>query len=115
LILGPFTFSVAIGIVKGSIMKFRSIAALPLLAMLAPVAGHAATAAEDAAKFGARQFVRSIAMSPQGDKVVIVSPRPDGGEAAVVVDMTTAASTPILGSDGGEDKILGCFFSCRST
>ncbi len=91
-------------------MKFKSIAALPLLAMLVPAAAHAATAEEDAAKFGARSFVRDISMSPEGDKVVIVSPRPSGGEAAVVIDMNTAVSTPILGSEGGEDKIRWCFF-----
>jgi dienelactone hydrolase len=77
---------------------------------LAPALASAATAEEVAAKLGARQFIRSISLSPEGKQVVLVTPRPNGGEAAVVIDLGTAVSTQILGADGGDQQIAGCQF-----
>lgn len=75
-----------------------------------PALASAATAEEVAAKLGAREFIRSIGMSPEGKQVVLVTPRKEGGEAAVVIDLGTAVSTQILASDGGDQQIAGCEF-----
>jgi dipeptidyl aminopeptidase/acylaminoacyl peptidase len=77
---------------------------------LVPSLAVAATSEEVAAKLGAREYIRSISLSPEGKQVVIVTPRPGGGEAAVVINLETAASTSILGSTGRDQRIAYCEF-----
>ena len=65
------------------------------------IAGTAATAQSVeplAAKFGARQSVLDLGISPEGKIVVFGGPRADGGENAVVVSLETGDSVPILGA-----------------
>jgi dipeptidyl aminopeptidase/acylaminoacyl peptidase len=75
-----------------------------------PTLASAATAEEVAAKLGAREYIRSISFSPEGKQVVIVTPKPDGGEAAVVINLETANSISILGSEGRDQQIAFCQF-----
>ncbi|MGX7895371.1 alpha/beta hydrolase family protein [Tsuneonella sp. HG222] len=105
----PSSGLLAPGISKGSTMKFRSIAALPLLAMLAPAVASAETSEEAAAKFGAREFVRSISISPAGDHAVLVTPR-QGGEAALVINFADGSTKPILNAQGGNERITNCHY-----
>lgn len=63
-----------------------------------------------AAKFGARESVRSISISPEGKQIVFVGPRPGGGENAVVVDIATTNAVPVLSSKGETEQITGCQF-----
>jgi dipeptidyl aminopeptidase/acylaminoacyl peptidase len=81
---------------------------------LVPVVATAATAEEMAAKLGAREYIRSISLSPEGKQVVIVTPQPSGGEAAVVINLETAKSTSILGSEGRDQQIAYCQFVLES-
>ena len=76
---------------------------------LMPCTASGATSEEVAAKFGAREFIRGISLSPEGKQVVIVTPK-DGGEAAVVINLETAVSTSILVSDGRDQQISHCQF-----
>lgn len=73
-------------------------------------AAVAQTVDELAAKFGARESIRSISLSPEGKQVVFVAPRPDGGENAVVVNLTNSAAIPILSSKGVTEEITYCKF-----
>lgn len=72
--------------------------------------GAAAQSNDLAAKFGAREGVRDIGISPEGSRIVIVAPRPDGGENAVVVSLADGAAVPILGANGTTEQITDCQF-----
>lgn len=82
-----------------------------LALMLAAVSAGAQTTDPLAAKFGARLTVRDISLSPDGTQAVIVGPRPDGGENAVVVSLTAGGVVvPIFSSKGGTEQISWCQF-----
>lgn len=70
----------------------------------------AQTADELAAKFGARESIRSIGLSPEGKQLVLVAPRPDGGENAVVVNLSNGGAVPILSAKGVTEQITHCQF-----
>jgi dipeptidyl aminopeptidase/acylaminoacyl peptidase len=74
-----------------------------------PSLAVAATSEEVAAKLGAREYIRSISLSPEGKQVVLVTPR-GVGEAAVVINLQTAAATTILASEGHDQQLGGCRF-----
>lgn len=64
-----------------------------------------------ARKFGARESIRDISLSPTGNKVVAVIPGATGGENAVVLDIAAGGTiVPILSSTGGTEKITNCQF-----
>jgi dienelactone hydrolase len=89
--------------------RFVARASAAALAMTAATAG-AQSPDPLAAKFGARESVRDIAISPEGEQVVMVAPRSDGGESAVVVSLANGAAVPVLGANGTTEQITGCFF-----
>ena len=59
-----------------------------------------------AAKFGAREGVRDIGISPEGKQIVLVAPRPDGGENAIVVSLADGSANPIFSAKGGEGRLI---------
>jgi len=63
-----------------------------------------------AAKFGARESVLDLGISPEGKHVVFVAPRNDGGENAVVVSLVTGEAVPVLGAKGNTERIGNCQF-----
>jgi dipeptidyl aminopeptidase/acylaminoacyl peptidase len=77
---------------------------------LAAVTAEAQSVDPLAVKFGARESVRDIGISPDGRQVVLVAPRPDGGENAVVVSLANGAAVPILGAEGRTEQITDCQF-----
>lgn len=83
-------------------------AALALAAATGPVMGQSVEPL--AAKFGARQSVLDLGLSPDGKHVVFVAPRPDGGENAVVVSLADGKALPVLGAKGVTERITGCQF-----
>ena len=77
------------------------------------VAGAAAMAQSTeplAAKFGARESVLDLGISPEGKHVVFVAPRNDGGENAVVVSLESGEAVAILGAKGNTERITNCQF-----
>ena len=90
---------------------FRFAASTAVLALT--VTGVAATAQSVeplAAKFGARESVLDIGVSPEGRHIVFVAPRNDGGENAVVVSLDSGDLVPILGAKGNTERIGNCQF-----
>jgi dipeptidyl aminopeptidase/acylaminoacyl peptidase len=86
-----------------------------VLVALLPVPALAEESATDLAqKFGARETVRSVSLSPQGDKAVAVLAQPAGGEVATVIDFASGATTPLVRSGGEEDNLGGCTFVTAS-
>jgi dipeptidyl aminopeptidase/acylaminoacyl peptidase len=63
-----------------------------------------------AAKFGARESVIDLGISPEGRSVVLVAPLPNGGENAVVVPIDSGPPVGILGAKGITEQITGCQF-----
>jgi dienelactone hydrolase len=92
--------------------KYRFAARASALALVVATAAAGAQDADPlAAKFGARETVRDISLSPDGKQVVIVGPRLDGGENALVVSLTAGGSiVPILSSKGRTEQITHCRF-----
>ena len=64
---------------------------------------------ELAKKFGAREGVLDIAIAPDGKRIAVLIPRPVGGEAVTVIDLTGAAPPKLaLTSKGITEQIAGC-------
>lgn len=80
------------------------------LALMGGGDAHAETLDPLAIKFGAREGVRSISISPQGNRIVFVGPRKEGGENAVVVNLDTTAAVPVFSSKGQREQISHCQF-----
>ncbi|HVR91780.1 MAG TPA: S9 family peptidase [Novosphingobium sp.] len=94
--------------------KFLSVAAL-LLAGAAPVAAWAQDAATLAAKFGAVESVQQISLSPDGNKVALIGPRPGGGQILYVADFTTGGPPkPILNASRAGEHLRWCNWSSDS-
>jgi len=94
--------------------KAAGLAGIAAAALLAGAASAADTGEELAAKFGEREPIRSISLSPKGDRVVVVVARPDGGENASVIDLNTAVLTAIGSSQGGDEHLTGCQFATEN-
>lgn len=88
---------------------FAARASVLALAMAAS-AGSAQSIDPLAEKFGARESVHDIGISPEGRQIVLVAPRPDGGENAVVVSLADGSAEPILGAEGRTEQLTGCRF-----
>jgi len=95
---------------SGKIMKYKGIITVLALAGASPVA-LAGTAPSDplAAKFGARETIRDISISPSGRTVAVVGPAPSGGEGVLVVPVDgNGRMTAIPGSKGGDERLYRC-------
>jgi acetyl esterase/lipase len=90
-------------------MKSVSMTAI-LAAMLAALPAHAADdAVSAAAKFGARDAVTDMSLSPDGKSIAYLAPLKGAGTALFVGDLTTgAAPKPILASSGQPDRLMHC-------
>ncbi len=97
------------GLLPMTLHRYAARAGALALALSAVSAGAQSTDPL-AAKFGARESVRDIAISPEGKQVIIVAPRPDGGESAVVVSLADGTAVPVLGANGTTEQITDCYF-----
>ena len=85
-------------------------------ALCAPVATLADPALDLARKFGARESVQQVSLSPSGTKLAVIVPAPAGGQALAVVDLAGDASLrPILRAKGGEQELSYCRWATDST
>lgn len=65
-----------------------------------------------AARFGAREFIRDIALSPNGQYVAIVENMADGSEVLATANLDVAGPTrQIMQSQGGSIQLQGCFWA----
>ena len=85
-------------------------ASLALILCVQPAA-MAQTVDPLATKFGARESVRSISISPEGKQIVVVGPRATGGENAVVMALDNSRKpSAILSSKGNGEQVSYCRF-----
>jgi dipeptidyl aminopeptidase/acylaminoacyl peptidase len=86
-----------------------------LLVLSAAGASAAATPADIAAAFGARQSVLSISLSPDGSKLAMVVPGPgDMSVLAVRGVADDSAMKPIMRSDGKHARLGGCHWASNT-
>ena len=79
------------------------------IALGSPVAAVADPAVDLARKFGARESVQQVSLSPGGTKLAVIVPAPGGGQALAVIDLAGDASLrPILKSKGGTEELRFC-------
>jgi len=72
-----------------------------------------AGAGGDAAKrFGAREDITQISLSPGGTKVAIIAPVHGRGAQLLIADLVAGgAPKPVLGANGGTERLTGCQWS----
>ncbi|WHU02228.1 MULTISPECIES: alpha/beta hydrolase family protein [unclassified Sphingomonas] len=63
---------------------------------------------EDARKFGAREFIQQISLSPDGTQVAMLQPVSGRGDALMVANLETGESKMVLNSSGDPDQITSC-------
>jgi Tol biopolymer transport system component len=73
--------------------------------------GEARPATNIADAFGAREFVQQISLSPDGNKIAIITPVKGRGAALIVLDATNGDSKTILSSSGNPDWLTDCHWS----
>ncbi|MBB3860458.1 dipeptidyl aminopeptidase/acylaminoacyl peptidase [Novosphingobium hassiacum] len=64
-----------------------------------------------AAKFGAIESIVNVSISPDGKRVAVLAPRPQGGEAILVVALDGGNTVAIPGSNGQSDRLRSCGFA----
>ncbi|MEO5775189.1 MAG: S9 family peptidase [Sphingomicrobium sp.] len=74
-------------------------------------AGHSETLEEDAKAFGVRQSVRSMDISPSGQKLLAVVSGPGRKTVVKIIDPATLASKSIMVSEGTPESIYWCGFA----
>lgn len=88
----------------------KNIVRAALLAAAAlPVSAFAQSA--DALKFGAREFIQQISLSPDGTHVAMIQPMGARGAALVVADVATGTTATVLRSTGDPDELTNCHWA----
>ena len=97
-------------------MTRNALLCMCLLAAAAPLkatpAGPVAAPANDAAaKFGARETVSQMSLSPDGKRVAFIQPVGDRGSRLFVASIDGGEPVPILRSSGTPDQLTDCHWS----
>jgi dipeptidyl aminopeptidase/acylaminoacyl peptidase len=81
----------------------------PIAAAALLLVAHPADAASDAAtRFGAREDVQQISLSPDGKRVAIVQASPGRGMALLIASPDTGAVQIVLRASGDPDRLTSC-------
>lgn len=83
--------------------------ALLLASALSPAAAMAQS--KEAAKFGNREFIQQISLSPDGTRVAMLEPVTGRGSALVVADVATGTTKVVLRSSGAPDRLRSCHWA----
>ena len=88
--------------------RFGLLAGIGLAALSAPLCAQALQ--DPAAAFGARESIETIALSPDGTKLIYASPREGQGAQLFTVDLASGQSRPTTLVDGRPQRLAGCNF-----
>ena len=91
-------------------MKFFKLLGTCAVFALSAQPAWADNVSDAAARFGALPTVDDVGISPDGDKLYAIINRKDGGESAIVVDVASGTSVPVLSAGGASERITGCEF-----
>ncbi|MEO9131893.1 MAG: S9 family peptidase, partial [Sphingomonas sp.] len=67
-----------------------------------------------AAKFGAREDIQQISLSPDGKTLAFIEPKAARGASVFVVSVDGGAPQPILSSSGDPDRLSYCRWSTNT-
>lgn len=85
-----------------------------LAVVLVPVGASAESTADAAAKFGARETVQQISLSPDGKRVAFIQPLGPRGARLFVASIDTGTPASILSSSGDPEQLSDCRWSTSS-
>lgn len=91
---------------------WRGAAGIALSAACATV--NAGTLAEDAAAFGARPSAEQVAISPSGNKIIVLTPGKNAQTSVKLFDLITGESRVILSSPGTPETLHWCRFGSET-
>lgn len=89
-------------------MRKFSCAALVVVSATASPAAERVPGDELASRFGARPAVEQISLSPDGERVAIVSPDKGQGNVLIVTRPGLTEVTPIMRASGAPDRLTDC-------
>lgn len=91
--------------------KFGLLAASASVSLVFASSASAEDAASLAAKFGAREAVEDISLSPNGQKLAIVAPASPLGDAVLVIDLAGDAKPhPVLAATNPGERVAYCLW-----
>lgn len=92
-------------------LMFCGVATAALMVSAAASEAAAATLAEDASAFGAREAVVAPRLSPDGSSVMYLTPGPGPKTFAVISNLETGKSQILVSSDGNPESLRWCNYS----
>ncbi len=92
-------------------LRFKIGSAAAALVMGCSAFAAPAPLAEDAKVFGAREAAGQVALSPSGNKVVMLVAGPGSSTQAKVFDLHTGAASTVIASDGKPESLYWCKFA----
>jgi dipeptidyl aminopeptidase/acylaminoacyl peptidase len=78
---------------------------------LASVASPAMAASDAATRFGAREDVRNISISPDGKRIAYIAPTGTRGDTIVIATVATGELNSITTSSGNPDRLQSCHWT----
>lgn len=90
----------------------KLVRAMLLATALLPAAAMAQS--KDAAKFGNREYIQQISLSPDGTHVAMIEPVVGRGSALVVADVATGTTKVVLRSTGAPERLRDCYWASET-
>ncbi|MDF0488022.1 alpha/beta fold hydrolase [Sphingomonas sp. H39-1-10] len=88
-------------------MKYAYWAGLALLS----TASQAGAASDAALRFGAREDVRQISISPDGKRIAYIAPTGTRGDTVIIATVATGELKAITASSGNPDRLQSCHWT----
>jgi dipeptidyl aminopeptidase/acylaminoacyl peptidase len=84
---------------------------LAFMAMAASFASQAGAASDAATRFGAREDLQQISISPDGSHIAYITPTTGRAAALVVATVATGELKPVMLSSGNPDRLQSCHWA----
>ena len=81
---------------------------------MALVAGAAQAASDAATRFGAREDVQQISLSPDGKHIAIIHPDAGAGSTLFTISVADGTMVPVTRGSGFPDRLLGCYWASNT-
>src|SRR5690606_5406807 len=88
--------------------RMRFWGAALIVPVLVAAAGTAYAQDDTAGKFGVRESVRQVSISPDGERLAVIQPAKGAGSVVSVITIATGESQPVLTAKGGSEQLGRC-------
>jgi len=75
---------------------------------------HADAASDAATRFGAREDIQQISLSPDGKHIAVIQPWAGAGSTLFTVSVADGAIAPVTRGSGFPDRLLGCYWASNT-